>query len=501
LEPLDFLALLGGSIAVGTLVARLRGARPIGSPVAAVLVLVLGGWGLWRGAQWAVIAACVLAFGAIYLPLRLFARARRRAQWGDYAAAARAVRWVAILRHDPLAAAWARTWAAGDAHVRGDPEPAARLLLELEGDPRPFARTLQAWLVGIRRDWPRALDVPAADLMLRARCELGEVEASVEALETLWPERARRMGWNALDRLRGATLAPLAFSGQVDDTARLATLLRLPPPSRAIWVATARAAAGQASAARADLERVLARPKLAAGLRAAAHARLDALPLPVRLGPAARSTLARVHDEIRAGWVVRLQPPWRRLSVLFSILVLFAAFALQAVRGGTTDGQVAFELGALLPDGHLPGQLSRLLTYGLLHYGVLHLATNVVAIALVGPVVANALRGVGYTLVLVGSVVGAGLGISFFGGHDLTLGASGGAMGLMGAIVAITLFHPQVRRTVTASVLTRMAVALVLLQSTFDALAPEVSSTGHLAGGLWGFLLAVILVHLWPATE
>jgi membrane associated rhomboid family serine protease len=502
LELIHFLGLLAGSLAFGTLLTRLRGGRPLGSPAAAAVALALDGWGLWRGADWAVFTAVALVFVAIYLPLRLFARARKLSQRGDFARAARLARWVAVGRDEPRAAAWAAAWSAADAFAHGDPRPAEVLLANLAADRRPFAEALHAWLLGAVRDWPRALYSPAYDLVLRARCELGDVEGAVEGLARLWPRSARRLGWAGLGRLRGAALAPVAFSGEVEDTAHLCTLLRLPRPARTVWEATALAAAGETSAAGASLTELLRRPDLTPGLRAAARARLESLPLPVRLGPAARQALARVHDEVRAGWIVRLRAPWERLSVVGSIAVILAVFVLQAVRGGTTSEQVAVDLGALLVDGRLPSDEPwRLLAYGLLHFGALHLATNLVAIALVGPIVAGALRGLGYLFVFVGSIVGAGLAISLFGTEGITLGASGGAMGLMGAVAAIALLHPHVRRTLTAAFAARAALLMVGLQATFDAVVPEVSFVGHLSGGLWGFVLALAVLLVVPPAD
>ncbi len=502
MELVDFLGLFAGTLAFGTLLTRARGGRPMGSPAAAAVALALDGWGLWRGADWAVYAALAIVFAGIYLPLRLFSRARKRAQRGDFAGAARLAGWVAVGRREPRAAAWAAAYAAADAHARGDADPALALLARLAGDHRPFAEALHAWLLGAIRDWDRALYSPAYDLVMRARCELGDVEGAVEGLARLWPTSARRLGWVGLGRLRAAALAPMAFGGEVEDTAHLCTLLRLPRPARVVWLATARAAAGQASAAIAELTDLLRRPDLTPGLRAAARARLERLPLPVRLGPAARQALGRARDEVRAGWIVRLRAPWERLSVVGSLVVILAAFALQALRGGTTDEEVAVDLGALLVDGRLPADEPwRLFAYGLLHFGALHLATNLIAIALVGPIVAGALRGFGYLFVFAGSIVGAGLAISLFGTEGITLGASGGAMGLMGAVAAIALLHPQVRHTLTARFAARAALFMVAMQATFDAVIPEVSFVGHLSGGLWGFVLALLVLLVLPPPD
>lgn len=485
---LILLGLFAVAVSLGSLATR--GLDPRRWPPLAVAAIVLGVYGHFAAASWALLAAFACALVGVVAPTAWAVRARRRAARGDFAGAARVIAPLARLR--PLWADRRDLWRAAAAFYEGDPTPAQALATRLAADDSPRARMLRASLVALTRDWEAARYAPVADLQSRALCELGEVDAGVEAAARVWRSR---MGWTAIRNARAVMLAPMAFAGEVEATARLGRLMRLPTPARAIWQATAEAAAGDPTAAEARLDTLLA-GKLAPALRHAAEARRAALPSPPTLGESARAVVADVRREVTAGALLRIGKFWRSPLAVLLLALIGVGFVLQIVRGGGDPEGIALELGALYANGRMPEDGWRLLAYGFLHGGLLHLGANALAIAVLAPMTARALGQGGALAAFVGGVLVGGVGISLFGGHGTTVGASGGAMALLGAALVATVLHPLLRRTRTARAALRLGVGLVVVQTVFDAITPRISSAGHLWGGLGGVVVAGLVLWL-----
>jgi rhomboid protease GluP len=489
LSPALFFTTVSLSLSLATLAGARRNPIPVAPAWVAVLVTVLALGGLlWRESLcW---AATGLAAVGLLAPALVMARVRTLSGRGEYGAAARLLRRLLIVRRSDALTGWARVWESANALVHGDAAPADRLVAEWRDV--PAARASREWLVGIRWRWADALESQTPDLRIRAACETGDVEGAV----ALCMQQARqRPGPAALARQRLAWLAPIAFSGRVSATEMLCSLLRVPEPLTEIWRATALSGAGQAAEARQRLDALSERRDLSDGLRYLLSMRRGHLPEPVALSPAAQDHLVRFEREIMAGAVLRLRLPKQAPRTLGLLVAIVLVYCVEIWRGGTMDARVAWELGALLPAHAFPEEPARLITYAFLHHGPLHLVLNGFTIALIGATVEAAIGGWRMIAIYAGATIGAGLSISYFGGEEITLGASGAAMGLMGAVGVIAARDRRTRGTRTGRNIGLAIAALVLLQSSLDASMPEISFAGHLGGAVCGALLALLLVR------
>jgi len=144
------------------------------------------------------------------------------------------------------------------------------------------------------------------------------------------------------------------------------------------------------------------------------------------------------------------------------------------------------------------GQWWRLLSCVLVHFGLLHLASNSVGLLAVGSLVS---RMMGPAVVLLVFVIaglwGSGFGVTFQAQatRDGIAGASGAICGLMAAFIVWFLTH---RHLLEPKVAKRFGSLLMmdLLLITGISLMPGISGMGHLGGALGGALVSVGLLLL-----
>jgi rhomboid protease GluP len=143
------------------------------------------------------------------------------------------------------------------------------------------------------------------------------------------------------------------------------------------------------------------------------------------------------------------------------------------------------------------GEWWRLVASLFLHWGPLHLSLNMVALWLLAPFVEFALGVRKFLLVYFLAGIGSmSLVMSVGSGphnQQLTVGASGCVMGLIGATGALMLRGWLRDKALTAR---RRLIAMFLIigmQTLFDAVVPQVSMTAHLSGAVIGFLVTMML--------
>ena len=105
------------------------------------------------------------------------------------------------------------------------------------------------------------------------------------------------------------------------------------------------------------------------------------------------------------------------------------------VIGWNRSRELMLDLGARTEKAMTAAESVRLIRYGFLHWNLGHLAMNVAAIWAVGEVLEAVYGPTRVLFLFAASTLTGGIG-SWIGGGELTVGASGGAFGLLGAMVA-----------------------------------------------------------------
>ncbi len=367
---------------------------------------------------------------------------------------------------------------------------------------------LLAWTEGAGRD-PLARDPGVTLTRLRA---LGETGRLVNLLLTFQSVRA------GLEKITHPTLWPscllnlFAFGGRESAVAELLAgpLAGLTPDAKAFWRATTGMAAGQTEAARVDLRELAARSDDQELRQAIAH-RLtsDLAHAETVLSPAGKAALDGIEAEVRRDRVYHPQAAaagLRRAFVTLALIFLnLGVFALETSRGGSENLRTLLRMGAMWPRAVLEGgQWYRLVTALFLHFGAAHLVMNLLGLAVIGPWVEKTLGRARYAAVYLVAGIGsmaAVLGFTRWGwvSAAVLVGASGSIMGLVGATGALLAVDWRRERSGLAARRLRGVVLIVVLQTAFDLMTPQVSFAAHAAGLLIGFLLTALLAK--PGTR
>lgn len=172
------------------------------------------------------------------------------------------------------------------------------------------------------------------------------------------------------------------------------------------------------------------------------------------------------------------------------------------VLGTTRLRQTVLEYGAFWPgvmrggwQPNYPGQAwAMFVTYGFLHGGMVHMATNMLTLLSLGPLVAERVGSRGLALLYAGSILGGAVGFGLLAAsYNPMVGASGALFGLAGGLLAwdyVDRFTLRARLWPVA----RMALFLIAMNvALWWALNGQLAWETHLGGFAAGWVLALLI--------
>ncbi|MEO5720008.1 MAG: rhomboid family intramembrane serine protease [Chthoniobacterales bacterium] len=400
---------------------------------------------------------------------------------------------------------------AMEAAQNGATEEAAQLLHDLRGDTRAALQVV-AQSFRIRGDW--------AGLIGWCRGSLPQVTLGREPM--VLPLYFRGLGeTGALDDLvlqvvgqaprllaspqhqgtfDASVLAMLAFTGRVEALAHLlkTRFARMPAETKEFWIGTSELAAGATGAGHQRLaalqnktRNALLRADTATRFRPGQAARVE-------LTPTTEATVRRFEKNLatRRRSVLAPESSLPTFAVAAIIVLNVAMFLLETKLGGSTNYGTLHRLGALEPSAVLARhEYWRLGAALFLHYGVLHLFVNSYALYVLGPTLESSLGSFRFAVCYLVAGLGSSAGVVAlwrlgWTRADLLVGASGAVMGIVGAWAGLLLRHHRLpmarRRLVTIG-------AIVVMQTFFDFLTPQISMAAHLCGLVSGLAIGLLL--------
>ncbi len=172
--------------------------------------------------------------------------------------------------------------------------------------------------------------------------------------------------------------------------------------------------------------------------------------------------------------------------------------ALFELPGGSTDQDNLVALGALVVHvDQFAGQWWRVFTAGFLHFGWLHLVVNIVGLWIIGrymervwgrwPLLVSYLAAT-----FGGNAIAMVVFEALYDSPGIAVGASGGVMGLLGASLALVAVEWVRTRAPILRLQIFVFVSLLILQTIFDMVTPQISATIHLAGLAIGLVFGLV---------
>jgi membrane associated rhomboid family serine protease len=194
---------------------------------------------------------------------------------------------------------------------------------------------------------------------------------------------------------------------------------------------------------------------------------------------------------------------WAIIAVNVAVFVADAAtggggFGLFSAGGGNTEGACGIgspmlSVGTICRDGIAAGEWWRLITSAFLHLGALHIAFNMYALWLFGPIIEQLYGHFEYLVLYLLCALGGSV-LTILAAPDIAAaGASGAIFGLFGLAFVVSrrrhlLLGPQARAILS------QAGGLLMLNLIITFAVPGISWTGHVGGLLVGAFIGLLLV-------
>jgi rhomboid protease GluP len=181
------------------------------------------------------------------------------------------------------------------------------------------------------------------------------------------------------------------------------------------------------------------------------------------------------------------------VATLTLIALCVVVFILMTLAGGSKDTEVLLNFGASFAPYFRRGEDWRLVMPMFLHIGWFHLAVNMYALYLLGPILERIYGYTRFSLIYVGAgIVGSWLSMTM--SHNVSAGASGAIMGIAGAMLVTGWLYPEVVPRRWKRAFGGGMVLVIVLNYAIGLSMPNViDNWGHTGGLAGGILLALLI--------
>jgi membrane associated rhomboid family serine protease len=172
--------------------------------------------------------------------------------------------------------------------------------------------------------------------------------------------------------------------------------------------------------------------------------------------------------------------------IVINVLVFIVEVGTGTSLGGSQSGTLIHKgglLGSAIADHH---QYYRLVTAGFLHYSLLHIAFNMFFLYIIGSMLEPAIGRLNFAAVYLTALLAGSFGALLFEPDALTVGASGAAFGVLGALIVvawdrgISIWRTGLGPTLLINVVFSFSVAGISIGSHLG---------GLIGGGIAGWLI------------
>jgi membrane associated rhomboid family serine protease len=174
-------------------------------------------------------------------------------------------------------------------------------------------------------------------------------------------------------------------------------------------------------------------------------------------------------------------------------VLVFVLMVVSGVNGAEPTSAELVDWGANYGPQTLNGEWWRLLTCNFVHIGFVHLAFNMWAFAVTGPLVERIVGNVGFLLLYLASGICGSLASLFWNPSLVSAGASGAIFGVYGALLALLPLHRGTIPGEALLTLWKAGAAFVGYNLFFGMLNSHIDSAGHVGGLVAGLLCGIVL--------
>jgi membrane associated rhomboid family serine protease len=178
--------------------------------------------------------------------------------------------------------------------------------------------------------------------------------------------------------------------------------------------------------------------------------------------------------------------------IAINVIVFIAETATGSSLGGVSTGSFGtlYLKGALFgPNVSVAHQYYRLLTYGFLHDGILHIAFNMWFLFILGPMLETAIGRINFVVVYFVSLLAGAFGALLLTPLDPTVGASGALFGVLGALMVVAHYRG-------ISIWQSGLAVTLIINIVFSLTLAGISIGGHLGGFVAGAICGWLIMEL-----
>ena len=175
--------------------------------------------------------------------------------------------------------------------------------------------------------------------------------------------------------------------------------------------------------------------------------------------------------------------------ITYALIVLNIMVYLFMILYDTVD-QTYFYALANDYEGIQNGQIYRLITSMFLHSDIIHIACNMYALYILGPVVERYYGKTKFLIIyMLSGILGSIFSAAFMSADTISIGASGAIFGLLGSIAYFTYYY----RATLQGLLRSQILPVILLNLALGFMIPGIDVSGHIGGLIGGILVSMAI--------
>lgn len=187
-----------------------------------------------------------------------------------------------------------------------------------------------------------------------------------------------------------------------------------------------------------------------------------------------------------------LQDKVLTLSIIAINILIFMVMEFEIYTSGRAINEILINFGAKYNPFIENGEVWRLLTCAFLHSGFIHIGCNMYSLYIIGPQI-NQIYGTGkYFIIYIISCITSSLLSFLMSPYSISVGASGGIFGLMGALLAFALIERhKIEKRYLSSLL-----QIIIINLFIGLNIKNIDNFGHIGGLLGGMLIGYIIYKM-----